>query len=293
MANHTATHLLQKALQEVLGEHVHQAGSAVRPDKLRFDFTHTQALTSDQREEIERRVNEQIFANAPVRTFETPIDEARKLGAMMLFGEKYGDVVRVVEVDGYSRELCGGTHVRWTAEIGAFAILSEGSVGSGARRIEAVTSGEAFAFLHGRADESDELRAEVERLKKESRKPQAAAASADVVWEDQTDGVFVAEVKGARGPALRDLSDQLRQQKNVLAVLLGSIDDGKVSLVVNFDRSLPERGLDAVAVVRELGSLIGGGGGGRPTLAEAGGKQPEGLRDALEAGQKTVVAALA
>jgi alanyl-tRNA synthetase len=293
MANHTATHLLQKALQEVLGDHVHQAGSAVRPDKLRFDFTHTQALTSDQREEIERRVNEQIFANAPVRTFETPIDEARKLGAMMLFGEKYGDVVRVVEVDGYSRELCGGTHVRWTAEIGAFAILSEGSVGSGARRIEAVTSGEAFAFLHGRADESDELRAEVERLKKESRKPQAAAASADVVWEDQTDGVFVAEVKGARGPALRDLSDQLRQQKNVLAVLLGSIDDGKVSLVVNFDRSLPERGLDAVAVVRELGSLIGGGGGGRPTLAEAGGKQPEGLRDALEAGQKTVVAALA
>ncbi len=292
MANHTATHLLQKALQEVLGDHVHQAGSAVRPDKLRFDFTHTQALTPEERAQIEQRVNEQIFANAPVRTFETPIDEARTLGAMMLFGEKYGDVVRVVEIDDFSRELCGGTHVRWTAEIGAFAILSEGSVGSGARRIEAVTSGEAFAFLHGRAHEADELRVEVERLKKDSRKPKVEAGP-DVVWEDQTDGVFVAEVKGARGPALRDLSDQFRRQKNVLAVLLGSVDDGKVSLVVNFDRSLPERGIDAVAVVRELGPFIGGGGGGRPTLAEAGGKQPEGLRSALEAGQKTVAAALA
>jgi alanyl-tRNA synthetase len=292
MANHTATHLLQKALQEVLGDHVHQAGSAVRPDKLRFDFTHTQALSSEERAEIERRVNEQIFANAPVRTFETTIDEARKLGAMMLFGEKYGDVVRVVEIDGYSRELCGGTHVRWTAEIGAFAILSEGSVGSGARRIEAVTSGEAFALFRGGAREADELRAEVDQLKKESRKPKAVER-ADVVWENQSDGVFVAEVTGARGPALRDLSDQYRQQKNVLAVLLGSVDDGKVSLVVNFDRSLPDRGLDAVAVIRELGPFIGGGGGGRPTLAEAGGKQPEGLRDALEAGQKTVVAALA
>jgi alanyl-tRNA synthetase len=292
MANHTATHLLQKALQEVLGDQVHQAGSAVRPDKLRFDFTHTQALSTDERHEIERRVNEQIFANSPVRTFETPIEEARKLGAMMLFGEKYGDVVRVVEIDGYSRELCGGTHVRWTAEIGAFTILSEGSVGSGARRIEAVTSSEAFAYLHGRVHEADELRAEVAQLKKDSRKPKDAAGGADVVWEDQRDDVFVAEIKGARGPALRDLSDQLRQQKNVLAVLLGSIDDGKVSLVVNFDRSLPERGLDAVAVIRELGSFIGGGGGGRPTLAEAGGKQPEGLREALEAGQKKVVAAL-
>jgi alanyl-tRNA synthetase len=211
---------------------------------------------------------------------------------MMLFGEKYGDVVRVVEIDGYSRELCGGTHVRWTAEIGAFAILSEGSVGSGARRIEAVTSGEAFALLNGRARDADELRGEVERLKKESRKPKAAEG-ADVVWEDQVDGVFVAEVKGARGSALRDLSDQFRQQKQVLAVLLGSVDEGKVSLVVNFDGSLPDRGLDAVAVIRELGSLIGGGGGGRPTLAEAGGKQPEGLREALEAGQKTVVAGLA
>jgi len=291
MANHTATHLLHKALQEVLGDHVRQAGSAVRPDKLRFDFTHPQALSAEERAEIERRVNERIFENLPVHTLETPIEEARKLEAMMLFGEKYGDVVRVVEVPGYSRELCGGTHVRSTAEIGPFAILSEGSVGAGARRIEALTSGEAFAWLHERARETDALRAEIEQLKKEARKP-TAAEGLDLIWEDERGGVLVAEVKGARGATLRDLSDQLRQQRKALAVVLGSVDDGKASLVINFDRSLPERGLDAVAVVRVLGSYIGGGGGGRPTLAEAGGKQPERLREALEAGRDTLVEAL-
>ena len=151
MANHTATHLLHKALQDVLGDHVRQAGSAVRPDKLRFDFTHAQALTSDERKEVERRVNEKVFENLAVHTFVTPIEEAKKLGAMMLFGEKYGDEVRVVEIPGYSRELCGGTHVRWTAEIGPFVITSEGSIGSGTRRIEALTAGEAYSYLHGRS----------------------------------------------------------------------------------------------------------------------------------------------
>src|SRR5207244_9392891 len=128
-------------------DHVRQAGSAVRPDKLRFDFTHPQALSPEERAEIERRVNEKVFENLPVHACVTPIDEARRLGAMMLFGEKYGEHVRVVEVDGYSRELCGGTHVRSTAEVGPFVILSESSVGAGARRIEAVTSGEAWALL--------------------------------------------------------------------------------------------------------------------------------------------------
>src|SRR5207302_68719 len=129
MANHTATHLLHKALQDVLGDHVRQAGSAVRPDKLRFDFTHPQALSPEERVDVERRVNEKVFENLPVHAFVTPIDEARRLGAMMLFGEKYGEHVRVVEVDGYSRELCGGTHVRSTAEVGPFVVLSESSVG--------------------------------------------------------------------------------------------------------------------------------------------------------------------
>ena len=174
MANHTATHLLQAALREVLGEHVVQAGSAVRPDKLRFDFTHGSQLTAEEREAIEQRVNRAIFANVPVNTFETTLDEARRLGAMALFGEKYGDVVRVVDVQGTSTELCGGTHVRSTAEIGAFAILGEGSVGGGTRRIEAVTSGEAWASLRARATEVDALRAELEETRRElKRKPQA------------------------------------------------------------------------------------------------------------------------
>src|SRR4029079_18568266 len=150
MANHTATHLLHEALREVLGDHVRQAGSAVRPDKLRFDFTHPQQLSPEERAEVERRVNEHVFANRPVRIFETPLGEAQKLGAMMLFGEKYGDVVRVVDIDGWSVELCGGTHVRSTAEIGPFAIVSESSVGSGARRVEAVTAGEGWSLLNGR-----------------------------------------------------------------------------------------------------------------------------------------------
>src|SRR5207245_5756028 len=183
-ANHTGTHLLHECLREVLGDHVKQAGSAVRPDKLRFDFTHPQALTAAERAEVEKRVNERVFENLTVRVYETPIEEARKLGAMMLFGEKYGEIVRVVDIGGYSRELCGGTHVRSTAEIGPFAILSEGSVGAGARRIEALTSGEAFAWLHERAREAEALRAEIEQLKREARKP-SAAAGLDLVWEDE------------------------------------------------------------------------------------------------------------
>src|SRR5205085_5020675 len=176
MTNHTATHLLHKALQDELGDHVRQAGSAVRPDKLRFDFTHPQALTPEQREAVERRVNELVFHNLPVRTYVTPIEEARRLGAMMLFGEKYGDEVRVIEIGDYSRELCGGTHVRSTAEIGPFVLLSERAVGSGARRIEAVTAGEAWSVLEGRSRELDALRAELEQVRKEAKKPKAAAA---------------------------------------------------------------------------------------------------------------------
>jgi alanyl-tRNA synthetase len=294
MANHTATHLLHKALQDVLGDHVRQAGSAVRPDKLRFDFTHPQALSAEEREEIERRVNERVFQNLPVRVFETPIEEARRLGATMLFGERYGDLVRVVEIDDYSRELCGGTHVRSTAEIGPFAILSEGSVGAGARRIEAVTSGEAYALLHERTREAEELRAELERVRRDAkRKPAADEAAGPDVQIRRNDGVVVAQVRELKGGALRDLSDQLRQREQALAVLLGSSADERAFLVVNLDKSLPERGVDAVAVVREVAPIIGGGGGGRATLAEAGGKDPQKLGDALETAERLILTALA
>jgi alanyl-tRNA synthetase len=291
MANHTATHLLHKALQDVLGDHVRQAGSAVRPEKLRFDFTHGAQLTQEERAEIERRVNEKIFENLPVHAFVTPIEEARRLGAMMLFGEKYGEHVRVVEIPGFSRELCGGTHVRSTAEIGAFVILTESSVGAGARRIEAVTSGEAYAYLDGGLRQAEELRAELERVRKEARGPRAEAP-AEFTIVDSEGNVVLVEAKALKGGALRDLSDRVRQQEKAAGVIVGSVDDGRAYLVVNLDESLVGRGLDAAALVRELGRHIGGGGGGRPTLAEAGGRNPAGLRDALEAGKQAIAAAL-
>jgi alanyl-tRNA synthetase len=269
---------------------VKQAGSAVRSDKLRFDFTHPRALTPEERERVEHDVNRIVFENHPVRAFVTPIEEARNLGAMMLFGEKYGEEVRVVEIEGYSRELCGGTHVRSTAEIGPFVILSEGSVGSGARRIEAVTAGEAFALLHERAREAEDLRAELAQTRRQAKKREGERA-ADVVYRDEAGDVVVAEVKAIKGSALRDLSDQIRQAKNAGAVLLGSVDDGRVYLVVNVDPSLVEAGVDAVAVARAAAEKIEGGGGGRPNLAEAGGKNPAGLADAFEVGKSEIAAA--
>jgi alanyl-tRNA synthetase len=290
MTNHTATHLLHQALRDVLGDHVKQAGSAVRPDKLRFDFTHPAGLSPEERDRVERIVNEKVFEAIPVRTYVTPIEEARKLGAMMLFGEKYGDEVRVVEIGDYSRELCGGTHVRTTAEIGPFVILSEKAVGSGARRIEAVTAGEAWSVLEGRSRELAAIQGEVEQLRRDARKPKAEASGPDIVWQDRQGGVYVAEVTGARGSALRDFSDQIRQREDASAVVLASADDGKVALVVNLDNALAE--IDAVKIVRELGPIIGGGGGGRPTLAEAGGKNVDAVRAALEAGRDRLAAAI-
>jgi alanyl-tRNA synthetase len=297
MTNHTATHLLHRALQEVLGDHVRQAGSAVRPDKLRFDFTHPQALTQDERERVEEIVNERVFENRAVRAFLTPIDEARNLGAMMLFGEKYGDIVRVVEIDGFSRELCGGTHVRATAEIGPFALLSEGSVGSGVRRIEAVTSGDAYALLRSRAHEADELRGELERARKEARKrPGTAAAGPDVVDERRSKAgdveVIVMELSDSTPDTLLELSDTLRQKHAPAAVVLGTRENGRVHLVVSLDRSLEERGVDAVKVVRQAAALVGGGGGGRPTMARAGGKDPEKLGEALAEAERALLDAL-
>jgi alanyl-tRNA synthetase len=287
MANHTATHLLHEALRAELGDHVKQAGSAVRADKLRFDFTHPQALTAEERTAVEQRVNEAVFRNHPVRTYVVPIEEARNLGAMMLFGEKYGDEVRVVEVEGVSRELCGGTHVRSSAEIGPFVVLGEGSVGSGVRRIEAVTAGDAYAYLQARAEEADELRAELERIRKEAKKP-AKQAETDVVFQDREGDVVLAQVKAVKGGALRDLSDRLRQQEKADGAIVASTDNGQAYLVVNLDQSLVSRGLDAVQLVRELGRHIGGGGGGRPTLAEAGGRNPDGVQAALDAARSAV-----
>jgi alanyl-tRNA synthetase len=288
MANHTATHLLHKALQDVLGESVRQAGSAVRPDKLRFDFTHSQALSDEERTQIEQLVNEKVFENLPVRAFVTTIDEARMLGATMLFGEKYGDEVRVIEIPGFSRELCGGTHVRWTAEIGPFVILSESSVGAGTRRIEAVTAGEAYALLHERARQADELRSELGKARKE--KPESAGKPEFSV-RDRDDGLVVVEVSEIGGTTLRDLSDAVRRQEDAKVALLGFAGDDRVQLVVNVDEGTADK-VDAVEAVRAAAAVVGGGGGGKPTLAEAGGKQPERLSEALDAGREAILARL-
>ncbi len=294
MANHTGTHLLHQALRDVLGDHVRQAGSAVRPEKLRFDFTHEHAVTAEQRETIERRVNEKIYENLPVHVFETPIEEARQLGAMMLFGEKYGDIVRVVEIPGYSVELCGGTHVRSTAEIGPFVILSEGSVGAGARRIEAVTSGDAWALLDERSRELVELRSELERVRKEvktGRGTAPAAAPEPEVRVENGVNVIVQSVPGLDADALLDLSDRFKQRHAPAAVVLGAQEDGKVHLVANFDPAVAER-VSASDVVRQAAAIVGGGGGGRPTMARAGGKDPEKLPEALAEAERLILAAL-
>jgi alanyl-tRNA synthetase len=296
MANHTGTHLLHQALQEVLGDHARQAGSAVRPDKLRFDFTHEHALTQEERDRVERRVNEKIFENLPVHVFETPIDEARHLGAMMLFGEKYGDIVRVVEIPGYSVELCGGTHVRSTAEIGALVILSEGSVGAGVRRIEAVTSGEAWALLEARSREADELRAELEKARKDVRTkapavPAKAVAVEPTVHVENGVNVIVQPVEGLDADELLELSDRFKQQHAPAAVVLGSTEDGRVHLVANFDPAVAER-VSASEVVKGAAALVGGGGGGRPTMARAGGRDPAKLAEALAEAERLILAAL-
>jgi alanyl-tRNA synthetase len=212
----------------------------------------------------------------------------------MLFGEKYGDVVRVVEVDGFSRELCGGTHVRSTAEIGPFAILSESSVGSGARRIEAVTSGEAYALLHERAREGAELRAELAQVRKEAKQGggrKAAAAEYTVTRETAAGDVTVLVVEVTSGDPL-DVSDRLKQQHAPAAVIVGARDDGAAQLLINLDKSLEGRGLDAGAVIREAAALIGGKGGGRPTMARAGGREPEHLEDAVALAEKAIIEAL-
>jgi len=282
MANHTATHLLHECLREVLGDYVKQAGSAVRPDKLRFDFTHPQALTAEERAEVERRVNDRVFANMPVRIYETPIDEARRLGAMMLFGEKYGDIVRVVDIDGWSVELCGGTHVRSTAEIGPFVILGESSVGAGARRIEAVTAGEAYALLRERAREAEALRGDLERARREKPKAQAEAA---YTVSERVDGVVLAETRDLQPGPLRDLSDRIRQQEKADGAIVASVTDGRVHIVVNVAESV---GVDAAVLANEMGQIVGGRGGGKSTMAQAGGNFPDEIPSAFAAAKKAL-----
>ena len=304
--NHSATHLLQKALRTVLGTHVEQAGSSVNEERLRFDFSHFSAMTAEELQKVEAIVNEQIVAGLPVKVENMPIEEARKTGAQALFGEKYGDVVRVVNMGDYSIEFCGGTHVKNTNEIMAFKILSESGVAAGVRRIEALTSkgliryydnlekklNEAAKVLKATPDnlaekiahltaENKALHSEVESLK--SKLAQDAMGDVmDQVQEIKGVKLLAAEVDGVDMNGLRDLGDQLKEKLGDGVVVLASGNDGKVSLMVTATDAAMKQGAHAGNLIKAIAGLVGGGGGGRPNMAQAGGKNPAGIQEALK-----------
>jgi alanyl-tRNA synthetase len=318
--NHTATHLLHAALRQQLGTHVRQAGSYVGPDKLRFDFTHGSSLTAEEVHAVEDQVNQWILQNQPVRWLTTTLDEARGLGAMALFGEKYGDVVRMVEVgDGsFSRELCGGTHVRETAAIGVFKITAETSSAANVRRIEALTGPEGVALLRGHDSElaraavalrvnpehvgeaAEGLRSQVRELEREARSGGGGAAGqvdVDSLIETAVAvggaRVLTAAVDGVSANGLLELGDRLKAKLGESAIVLGRAAGDRVDLVAIVTPSLVERGVKAGEIVKIAAAQVGGGGGGRDTLARAGGRDPGKLADALAAAREAIEAALA
>jgi alanyl-tRNA synthetase len=301
MRNHTATHLLHAALRDRLGTHVRQAGSYVGPDKLRFDFTHGERLSPEDLAEVERLVGGWLASNHAVRAIETTRDEAERLGAMALFGEKYGDRVRMVEIEGVSRELCGGTHVRSTSEIGLFHVTTETSSASNVRRIEAVTGPEAARLFQERThmlseiasrlkvqeqevvNAVDRLSARVKELEKKPKGGQKADPDALAREAEDRGGVrvLVKALPDTDPSSLRDISDTVRQKLGHAVVMLGSAMDGRVHLVANVAPSVVEKGVKAGDLVRAAAPIVGGGGGGRDTLAQAGGKDPDKLDEAL------------
>ena len=312
--NHTATHLLDAALKKVLGDHVNQAGSLVAPDRMRFDFTHFEALTKDELDRIEGMVNAEIFAAKPVVTQIMNIEDAKAAGAVALFGEKYGDVVRVVSAGAedapFSRELCGGTHARNTADLGLFKIISESSVGSNSRRIEAVTSMGAIEYVDERLAQLDEVAAalkvrpsavtdRVEQLQQDLRtanhKLEAAltGAGSNQVAEALKSAVqlngyscVIAKLEGLSGKELRSAWDGIRDASDgqpVACVIASATADGKVSLLAGATDSAVAAGFSAGDIVKEIAELVGGRGGGKPAMAQAGGSNAAGIDAALEA----------
>jgi alanyl-tRNA synthetase len=313
MYNHTGTHLLHAALREQLGTHVRQAGSYVGPDKLRFDFTHGQRLSPDEVAAVEARINEWITGNHPVRAVITTRDEAERLGAMALFGEKYGDWVRMVEIEGVSRELCGGTHVGTSAEVGVFSLTTETSSASNVRRIEALTGPGGIDLFRARMDDLREIAGilkvperdvvdAVRRLSEQARELQKKGPKeADRGLADSLVG-RATEIAGVRvvaetvdsldAKALLQLSDQVKQRLGDSAVVLGTATDGRVHLVANVAPPAVERGVKAGEVVRVAAQLVGGGGGGRDTMAQAGGREPDKLPEAIAAARLAIERAL-
>lgn len=303
--NHTATHILHQALQDVLGDHIHQAGSLVTPDRLRFDFTHFQATTKEELAQIEQIVNEKVWESIPVVIEKMNIDEAKELGAMALFGEKYGDVVRVVQLNDYSIELCGGCHVENSAEIGLFKIVSESGIGAGVRRIEAVTSKQAFEFMQNKGkrleksasllktneenivSKIESLFTQLKELEKENESLQAKMSNQETEvllqkFEYVNDVPVLAEKVSVKDMnQLRTMMDYLKQKIDSGVILLVAENKDKVQLIAGVTEDLIKRDLHAGNLIKEAAKITGGGGGGRPDMAQAGGKDASKIADVL------------
>ncbi len=304
--NHSATHLLQKALRTVLGSHVEQAGSYVDGERLRFDFSHFSAMTKEEIDKVERLVNEKIVENMPVVTDICDIEEAKKSGAMALFGEKYGEKVRVVRMGDFSIELCGGTPVRSTGTVTAFKIVSESGVAAGVRRIEALTGGGVFAYYAkleetmekaakavkttpaGLLEKIEHLTAELKKLQSENESLKSKAAKEalgdvlDKVTEVKGVKLLAASVSGVDMNGLRDLGDQLRDKLGEGVVVLASDIEGKVNLIAMATETAMQKGAHAGNLIKGIAGFVGGGGGGRPNMAQAGGKNPAGIPEAVK-----------
>ncbi|MCC6618889.1 MAG: alanine--tRNA ligase, partial [Chloroflexi bacterium] len=316
--NHTGTHLLHRALRDVLGEAAKQAGSWVGPDGLRFDFPATSATPREALREVERIVNAQVRRDAPIVIEHMPIERAQALGADMFFGEKYLPAsVRVVQVDGYSKELCGGTHCASTGQIGSFVITGESSVGAGLRRIEAVTGEAATEFIAARLEALHEtatllgereehvpqrveaLLGRLREAEKAAKAPRSSAARLDAAaaLRDATDAgkakVVITSYADADAAALRTLADDLRSRAGRFVAVVGGISEAKPSLLVAASRDLAAEGFDSGAIVRAAAPIIGGGGGGRPDLAQAGGRDPDLLDAALQEAGRLALESLA
>ncbi len=310
--NHSATHLLQKALREVLGGHVEQAGSYQDGERTRFDFSHPAAMTADEIRQVEQIVNEKIAENLAVETNIMSIEEAKKTGAMALFGEKYGDTVRVVQMGAFSSELCGGTHVKNTGSIGSFKILSESGVAAGVRRIEAVTGNNVTAYyqnleeqLHEAArtlktnpanlvERCEHLMAEMKALQSENEALKSKAAKdalgdvMDQVQEVKGVKLLASKVAGVDMNGLRELGDQLKEKLGDGVVVLVSEKEGKVNLIAMVTEGAMAKGAHAGNLIKGIAALVGGGGGGRPNMAQAGGKNPAGIDDAIAESAKVL-----
>jgi alanyl-tRNA synthetase len=315
--NHSATHLLQKALKLVLGNHVEQAGSSVTEDRLRFDFTHMQAMTKEEIQKVEEIVNKEIEADLPVNTAVMSLEDAKKTGAMALFGEKYGESVRVVSMGDFSKELCGGTHVPNTGVISTFKIVSEQGIAANVRRIEALTSKGAFDYYRSLeeelaaaakaaktdpsklADKIEALQAELKSLHSENQKLKdqlAKEAVSDVMDSVEKFGdisILPVSVKGVDMNALRNLGDDFKNKLGSAVIIMASDMGDKVNLLIMASDDAVKAGVHAGNIVRKIAPAVGGGGGGRPNMAQAGGKNPAGIEAALAEGVAEAKAQLA